>query len=79
MKILAENSTFTAPAISAIISVIGVLISVCASMFIAGTRWGRIESKVNGIEKDMAEIKGMFKLTLKELHYGEKMQPHQIH
>lgn len=44
------------------------VISVSASAFISGTRWGRLEQKVQNISEDISEIKGMFTLTLKDDH-----------
>lgn len=53
-----------------IVGVITFVITLCASvattMFISGMHWGVLNQKVSNIEKDLAEIKGMFTLKLKE-------------
>lgn len=46
--------------------VITFVVSVGTTMFISGMHWGALQTKVNNIEKDLAEIKGMFTLKLKE-------------
>jgi len=67
--------------ISAGIAVVGFLVSAGTSLFISGARWGSVktrldilESKVNdsatkeqlsGVKEDVAEIKGMFRMTLR--------------
>ena len=53
-------------AISAIIALIGIIISITTAAFIAGNRVGGMEGRLNSIEKDVAEIKGMFRLTLRK-------------
>ena len=40
--------------------------SVGASMFVAGSRWGRIEQDVKSINDRLAKIEGMFTLRLKD-------------
>lgn len=42
------------------------VLSVSTAMFISGVRWGEMRTKVDRIEKDVAEIKGMFVLKLRE-------------
>lgn len=70
------------PVLAAIISAIGLVLSLTGSALIAGTRYGRMESDVTTIkeqQRDMVtkeefsnvrdsvnEIKGMFRLTLKD-------------
>lgn len=61
------------------ISVAGFILSVCVSMFVSGTRWGRVETSLRDLELDrvrqgditglrdrLSRIEGMFTLTLKE-------------
>lgn len=61
------------------ISVAGFILSICASMFISGTRWGRVEtslrdlqadrvrqSDVTGLRDRLSRIEGMFTLTLRD-------------
>lgn len=47
-------------------SVMTVMISVASSMFVAGTRWGRVESEVRLMSDRLAKIEGMFTLQLKK-------------
>lgn len=49
-----------------LIGVVTVLLSVCTSMFVAGTRWGRVESEVRLMSDRLAKIEGMFTLRLKD-------------
>lgn len=42
------------------------VLSVGASMFVAGTRWGRVESKIETMADRLAKIEGMFTLRLKD-------------
>jgi hypothetical protein len=53
-------------ALSAIISGVGFIMSVGTSALIVGVKWGRLETEVRNLQLDLAEIKGMFRLTLKE-------------
>jgi hypothetical protein len=46
--------------------VVTFLITMATAFIIVGVRWGRLESDVNNMKTDLAEIKGMFRLTLKE-------------
>lgn len=48
-----------------LIAAIGVMISVCCSMFIAGSRWGRIEGDMRSMSDRLAKIEGMFTLKLR--------------
>lgn len=57
-----------------IISAITVLISVCSSMFVAGSRWGRVEGDMRSMSDRLAKIEGMFTLRLRDTmneHKGE--------
>ena len=56
--------------IEIIISVATVILSVCTSAFIAGTRWGRVEGDIKSMSDRLARIEGMFTLTLKGPHDG---------
>ena len=49
-----------------LISLTGVVLSLLGSAFIAGIRVGKLESKIDGAVKDIAEIRGMFTLTLRK-------------
>lgn len=53
-------------ALSLVIAAVGVLVSVCSSMFVAGSRWGRIEGDMRGMSERLARIEGMFTLKLRE-------------
>ena len=52
--------------VAAIASSVSFLASVIVSSFIGGSRWGRMEANVKAIERDVAEIKGMFTLRIKD-------------
>lgn len=47
------------------IAVIGVLVSVITSVFVAGSRWGRVESKMESMNDRLAKIEGMFTLRIR--------------
>lgn len=49
-----------------VIAALGVIVSVSVSAFISGMRWGAMSSKMTQLEKDIAEIKGMFVLRLRD-------------
>lgn len=49
-----------------IISVVTFVCSVGVSAFIGGMKWGQISRDVDNIKVQLAEIKGMFELKLKE-------------
>ena len=72
----------SAAIVSAIISVVGVLFSVCSAMFVSGARWGQVRASLNDLEKDrvrhsdiagirdrLSRIEALFRLTLRD---GEK-------
>lgn len=61
-----------------IITVAGFILSVATSMFISGTRWGRVETQLTDLQQDrvrqsditglrdrLSKIEGMFTLTLR--------------
>jgi len=52
--------------ISAIISLAGIIISITVSAFISGAWKGRIETTMSDMSRRLANIEGMFKLTLKD-------------
>ena len=49
-----------------LIAVLGVVISVCTSMFVAGSRWGQIQGDVRNMSDRLAKIEGMFTLRLRD-------------
>lgn len=53
-------------AISALIGAGSFILSVATCAIMIGVKWGKLESDVNNMKQDLAEIKGMFRLTLKE-------------
>jgi hypothetical protein len=52
--------------LSLVIAGIGVVVSICSSMFVAGSRWGRIEGDMRSISDRLAKIEGMFTLQLRD-------------
>lgn len=46
------------------------LCSVGASMFIAGTRWGQVNSEMRAMNDRLAKIEGMFTLRPKDMQDG---------
>ena len=42
------------------------VLSIGTSAIMIGVKWGKLESDVRNMQTDLAEIKGMFRLTLKE-------------
>ena len=68
----------SATAIQVLISVVTFVLSVCVSMFVSGTRWGRVETTLRDLQTDrvrqgditglrdrLSRIEGMFTLTFK--------------
>lgn len=68
-----------ATVISLLIGVVTFILSVSVSMFVSGTRWGRVETIMNDLQLDrvrqtdmmglrdrLSRIEGMFTLTLKD-------------
>jgi hypothetical protein len=53
-------------AIPLIVSLVGVLVSVITTVFIAGTRTGKTEQKLDDVVNRLAKIEGMFTLRLKD-------------
>ena len=71
--------TISDTSITIIIGIVTFLVSVSASMFISGTRWGRVEttlrdlqqdrvrqSDINALRERLSRIEGMFTLSLKD-------------
>jgi hypothetical protein len=52
--------------ISIVIGVITIVLSVGTSAIMVGVKWGKLSSDVDNMKTDLAEIKGMFRLTLRE-------------
>lgn len=52
--------------VQAVIGVCTVVVSVSGSAFVAGTRWGRVESEMKDMGTRLARIEGMFTLTFKD-------------
>lgn len=72
-------NTLNATVISLLIGVVTFILSVSVSMFVSGTRWGRVETIMNDLQQDrvrqtdmmglrdrLSRIEGMFTLTLKD-------------
>jgi len=51
---------------SVIISAITLVLSVSTSAIMIGVKWGKLSSDVDHMKLDLAEIKGMFQLKLKD-------------
>ena len=51
---------------SVIVSGCGFILSVLTSAVIVGIGWGRLTTRVEEMGKDVAEIKGMFRLKLRD-------------
>ena len=69
----------SATTLQVLISVITFVLSVSVSMFVSGTRWGRVETTLRDLQTDrvrqgditglrdrLSRIEGMFTLTLKD-------------
>jgi hypothetical protein len=54
------------PELSAIISLLGVIVSIMMSVFVAGARYGRMDQTMTDINARLARIEGMFTLKLKQ-------------
>lgn len=53
-------------AISMAIGVTGFVVSVLTSIFIVGARWASLKNDVNHIKIQLAEIRGMFVLRIRD-------------
>lgn len=49
-----------------LVAAVTFMTSVCTSAFISGMRWGDMRRDLETVKRDVAEIKGMFTLRLKE-------------
>jgi hypothetical protein len=77
--IMVAEASMGPTAIDIVTSIITIVVSVCTSMFVSGTRWGRVEATLADLEKDrvrtaditglrdrLSRIEGMFTLTLRD-------------
>jgi hypothetical protein len=55
----------TPDAWAAIIALIGVVVSILASSFIIGIRWGKTEETLNSMNSRLTRIEALFTLKLK--------------
>jgi hypothetical protein len=51
---------------AAIISLCGVILSVLASSFVMGVRWGKVESKLDDVNSRLRVIEKLFTLKLRK-------------
>lgn len=56
----------TQTAVDALVGIVTVALSLTGSAFIAGARWGRIETDLKDMAGRLAKIEGMFTLRLKD-------------
>lgn len=49
-----------------LIAAAGDIVAICGAMFVAGSRWGRIEGDVRTMSDRLAKIEGMFTLKLRD-------------
>lgn len=42
-----------------------VIVSICMSVFVAGSKWGRVETKIEYMSDRLAKIEGMFTLRVR--------------
>lgn len=56
----------TQTALTLIITLAGVLVSLLVSVFVAGSRWGQVNTEMRYMNDRLAKIEGMFTLTPKE-------------
>ena len=77
-----DGMNLTATDVEVLVSIISVLVSWIGAAFIAGYRWGAVKFRLDNLEKtvadaatkdqlagvkeDVAEIKGMFRMTIKD-------------
>jgi cytochrome oxidase Cu insertion factor (SCO1/SenC/PrrC family) len=52
--------------VSILIAAVGVIVSICSSVFVAGARWGRVEGDMRSMSDRLAKIEGMFTLKLRD-------------
>lgn len=58
--------TVSSVTIVVLISVFTFIVSVLSSAVIAGMKWQKLNDKVDTMESDLKEIKGMFTMKLRE-------------
>lgn len=76
---MGDMGTISDTSVTIIIGVVTLLLSVSASMFVSGSRWGRVEtslrdlqqdrvrqSDINALRERLSRIEGMFTLSLKD-------------
>jgi len=64
--------------LSIVIAGVGVIVSICSSMFVAGSRWGRIEGDMRSMTDRLARIEGMFTLVPRDaLQRHESYERHE--
>jgi hypothetical protein len=56
----------TTTEVDLVVAAAGLLGSIGVSAFVSGMRWGAVDERIRTIEHNLAEIKGMFTLTLKD-------------
>lgn len=56
----------TQTALTIVITLGGVLVSVLVSVFVAGTKWGSVNTEMRYMNDRLAKIEGMFTLTPKD-------------
>ena len=77
---MGDMGTISDTSITVIIGIVTFLVSVSASMFLSGSRWGRVEtslrdlqtdrvrqSDINALRERLSRIEGMFTLSLKDV------------
>ena len=52
--------------VSVLIGIATFIITIVTTAVIVGIAWGKTQARITEMSKDLAEIKGMFRLTLKE-------------
>lgn len=52
--------------ISIIVGIVTLVLSIGTSAIMIGVKWAKLSGDVDNMKTDLAEIKGMFRLTLKE-------------
>lgn len=59
--------------VSALIAVAGFVSSILVTVFIAGMGWGSVKKDIQSLREQVAEVKGMFVLRLRDdLHDKDK-------
>ena len=61
-----DQQQMSPDAVAAIISLVGIIISVTVSSFIAGSKFGTVVQTLNTISERLARIEGLFEFKLKE-------------